>query len=50
MSAYIQPESIPGETHFFLDLPIPSYLISICVGVLEEKKVSQRCSVISEPS
>jgi len=31
-------------------MPVPSYLISICVGVLEEWFVSERCSVISEPS
>jgi leukotriene-A4 hydrolase len=51
MSAYkLVSESKPGETHFSLDFPIPSYLVSICVGVLSEKKVSERCAVIAEPS
>ena len=31
-------------------MPVPSYLISICVGVLDEKFVSDWCSIISEPS
>ena len=31
-------------------MPIPSYLISLCVGVLDERFVSDRCAIIAEPS
>ena len=49
MSADIIKQEL-GETHFRQEMPVPTYLISLCVGVLAEKFVSPRCSVISEPS
>lgn len=35
--------------HFDQDIPIPSYLLAIAVGRLEEKKIGKRSSVIAEP-
>eukprot|EP00924_Labyrinthula_sp_SR-Ha-C_P011033 snap_masked-scaffold_33-processed-gene-3.1-mRNA-1 protein AED:0.25 eAED:0.25 QI:45/0.66/0.75/1/1/1/4/98/645 len=31
-------------------IPIPSYLVAVCVGVLDSKEISRRCKVWSEPS
>jgi leukotriene-A4 hydrolase len=55
MGANKTSESYDKETNtktfkFSMNLPIPSYLISIVGGNIEERKVGRRSYVISEPT
>ena len=46
-----QPEGFrDGAWHFRLDQPVPSYLIALACGELEQRAISERCAVWAEPS
>lgn len=49
MSAYVT-EKTSTVTKFDMPHPVPSYLVSVCIGHLKEKSTGPRTSVIAEPS
>ncbi len=57
MSADLQPgvgagalDSPPGRFSFVMDQPIPSYLIALAVGDLQERALGPRSRVLAEPA
>jgi leukotriene-A4 hydrolase len=53
LSADIQSESEEGDfriVEFKLDMPIPSYLVSIAAGNIAFRKIGERCGIYAEES
>lgn len=50
MSASVREDLGGGRFRFALDKPIPSYLLALAVGGLEQREISPRCAVWAEPS